>query len=179
MLPCSLPYIRNIRKTIHTTIWPNNNNSSNNNNNNNNNSESNYNASFPKKSESEAVSESTVYKVIIEKKGSLSGQTSEPSEEVKVEPARLVFGTPHPLRRVRPDSPHVEGKVFSRSGEGWLEGRCERISEREEEESMSDSETEDNDGDYNDDEEEEDSVFEEVGESEEQKEKNCPMTGMR
>ena len=60
-----------------------------------------------------------------------------------------------------------------------MEGRCERISEREEEESMSDSETEDNDGDYNDDEEEEDSVFEEVGESEEQKEKNCPMTGMR
>ena len=178
MLPCSLPYIRNIRKTIHTTIWPSNNNSSNNNNNNNNNnSEINYNASFPKKSESEAVSESTVYKVIIEKKGSLSGQTSEPSEEVKVEPARLVFGTPHPLRRVRPDSPHVEGKGFSRSGEGRLEGRCERISEREEEESMSDSETEDNDGDYNDD--EEDSVFEEARESEEHKKKNFPKTGMR
>ena len=165
MLPCSLPYIRNIRKTIHTTIWPNHNSNNINNNNNNNNSESNYSASLAKKpvaESEEAVSESAVCKVIIEKKG--SGQTSQPpSEEVKVGSAEVVFGgTPHPMRRrrVRPDSPHVDGKVWSRRGEG---GRCERISEKEE---MSDSENnpkEGSDGDYG----ESDSVFEEESGNEE------------
>ena len=176
MLPCSLPYIRNIRKTINTTIWPNNNNN-NINNNNNNNGESNCDASFPKKSESEGGSGSAaVYKVIIGEKG--SDQTcDEPLEEVKVGP---VFGTPHPLRRVsRPDSPHVDGRSWSRRGEG---GRCERISEREEEDEkqleISDSEnnlTEGDDGDY---EEEEgaDSVFEEESESEETE---CPKSAER
>ena len=175
MLPCRLPYIRNIRKTIHTTIGPNHNSNNINNNNNNNNSESNYSASLAKKpavESEEAVSESAVCKVIIEKKG--SGQTSQPpSEEVKVGSAEVVFGTPHPMRRrrVRPDSPHVDGRVWSRRGEG---GRCEKISEKEEE--VSDSENnpkEGSDGDYG----ESDSVFEEESgneEGSESEETRCP-----
>ena len=103
MLPCSLPYIRNIKKTIHTTIWPNHNN-------NNNNDESNYSASYPKKpAGGESVEGSAVRKVIIEKKGSPALEAScQTSEEVKVRSTKEVgSGTPHPLRRVRPDSPHV------------------------------------------------------------------------
>ena len=160
MLPCSLPYIRNIRKTIHTTIWPNHNN------NNNNNDESNYNVSFPKHPTGESE-ESAACKVIIEKKR--SGQTCETSQEVKVRPAEVVLGTPHPSRRIRPDSPHVEldGRDWSRRG--TVARLCERISEREEEE-MSDCENnppEGGDGDY----EESDSVFEEESESENEAEK--------
>ena len=160
MLPCSLPYIRNIRKTIHTTIWPNHNN------NNNNNDESNYNVSFPKHPTGESE-ESAACKVIIEKKR--SDQTCETSQEVKVRPAEVVLGTPHPLRRrIRPDSPHVEldGRDWSRRE--TVTRLCERISEREEE--MSDCENnqpEGGDGDF----EESDSVFEEESESENEAEK--------
>ena len=159
MLPCSLPYIRNIRKTIHTTIWPNHNN-------NNNNDESNYNVSFPKHPTGESE-ESAGCKVIIEKKR--SDQTCETSQEVKVRPAEVVLGTPHPSRRrIRPDSPHVEldGRDWSRRE--TVTRLCERISEREEE--MSDCENnqpEGGDGDH----EESDSVFEEESESENEAEK--------
>ena len=98
-------------------------------------------------------------KVIIERKGS-AGQTCEPSQEVKVRPAEMVFWTPHPLRRIRPDSPNVDARnCLSRREVGRL---CERISEsekeKEEEEEMSDSENnppEGGDGDY----EGSDSVF--------------------
>ena len=106
-------------------------------------------------------------KVIIEKKR--SGQTCETSQEVKVRPAEVVLGTPHPLRRrIRPDSPHVEldGRDWSRRE--TVTRLCERISEREEEE-MSDCENnppEGGDPDF----EESDSVFEEESESEEESE---------
>ena len=143
-----------------------NNNNINNNNNNNNNGESNNNASFPKHPAGESE-EPAVCKVIIEKKR--SDQTCEPSQEVKVRPAEVVLGTPHPSRRrIRPDSPHVEldGRDWSRRE--TVTRLCERISEREEEE-MSDSENnpaEGGDPDY----EESDSVFEEESESEEESE---------
>ena len=158
MLPCSLPYIRNIRKTIHTTIWPNHNN-------NNNNDESNYNVSFPKHPTG-GSEESAACKVIIEKKR--SDQTCQPSQEVKVRPAEVVLGTPHPLRRrIRPDSPHVDGRDWSRRE--TVTRLCERISETEREEEMSDCENnppEGGDPDF----EESDSVFEEESESEEESE---------
>ena len=160
MLPCSLPYIRNIKKTIHTTIWPNH--VSNSLNNNNGESESAYihNASSLKRPDSDAISESGVDKGLIEKGTWPNTQSCQvPAEQVKVV-------TPHPEKRrlshPRPDSPLVEkARALKRQDVG----KWERISEREEEEV---EEYEDlADRDFDDDEEADHSVFEESGDEEE------------
>ena len=148
MLSSNLPYIKSIRKTIHTTIWPNH--VSNSLNNNNGESESAYNHN------SDAVSEPAVDKGLIEKATGPNTQSCQPTvEQVKVV-------TPHPEKRrlthPRPDSPLVEE---ARALKRQEVGRWERISEREEEsEDLADC-------DFDDEEEADDSVFEESGDEEE------------
>ena len=156
MLSSNLPYIKSIRKTIHTTIWPNH--VSNSNNNNNGESESAYihNASSLKRPDSDAVSEPAVDKGLIEKGTGRNTQSCQlAGEQVKVV-------TPHPEKRrftnPRPDSPLVEK---ARALKRQEVGRWERISEREEEsEHLADR-------DFDDDEGADDSVFEESGDEEE------------
>ena len=158
MLSSNLPYIKSIRKTIHTTIWPNH--VSNSNNNNNSESESTYNrnGSSLKRPDSDAVSEPAVDKGLIEKGTWPNTQSCQlAGDQVKVV-------TPHPEKRrlthPRPDSPLVEeARALKRQDVG----RWERISEREEEEESEDLA----DCDFDDEEEADDSVFEESGDEEE------------
>ena len=161
MLSSNLPYIKSIRKTIHTTIWPNHATNSNNNNNNGE-SESAYihNASSLKRPDSDAVSEPAVDKGLIEKGTGRNTQSCQlAGEQVKVV-------TPHPEKRrlshPRPDSPLVEK---ARALKRQEVGRWERISEREEEEVEESGDLDDRDCD--DDEEADHSVFEEGGDEEE------------
>ena len=160
MLSSNLPYIKSIRKTIHTTIWPNH--VSNSINNNNGESESAYtpNASSLKRPDSDAVSEPAVDKGLIEKTTGPNTQSCQlAGEQVKVV-------TPHPEKRrlthPRPDSPLVEK---ARALKRQEVGRWERISEREEEEVEESGDLDDPDCD--DDEEADHSVFEEGGDEEE------------
>ena len=151
MLSSNLPYIKSIRKTIHTTIWPNH--VSNSNNNNNGESESAYNHN------SDAVSEPAVDKESLPEKA--AGPNTQ-SCQLAGEQVKVV--TPHPEKRrlthPRPDSPLVEeARALKRQDVG----RWERISEREEEEESEDLA----DRDFDDEEEASDSVFEESGDEEE------------
>ena len=161
MLSSNLPYIKSIRKTIHTTIWPNHvSNSNNNNNNGESESAHNHNASSLKRSDSDAVSEPAVDKGLIEKATGPNTQSCQlAGEQVKVV-------TPHPEKRrlshPRPDSPLVEK---ARALKRQEVGRWERISEREEEEEEESGDLDDRDCD--DDEEADHSVFEEGGDEEE------------
>ena len=160
MLSSNLPYIKSIRKTIHTTIWPNHVSNSNNNNNGESESANNHNASSLKRPDSDAVSEPAVDKGLIEKGTGRNTQSCQlAGEQVKVV-------TPHPEKRrlshPRPDSPLVEK---ARALKRQEVGRWERISEREEEEVEESGDLDDRDCD--DDEEADHSVFEEGGDEEE------------
>ena len=161
MLASNLPYIKSIRKTIHTTIWPNH--VSNSNNNNNSESESTYNrnGSSLKRPDSDAVSEPAVDKEGLPEKGTWPNTQScqLAGEQVKVV-------TPHPEKRrlthPRPDSPLVEeAKALKRQDVG----KWERISEREEEEGEESGHLADRG--FDDEEEADHSVFEESGDEEE------------
>ena len=158
MLSSNLPYIKSIRKTIHTTIWPNHVSNSNNNNNGESESAYNHNASSLKRPDSDGVSEPAIDKGLIEK-GTRPNTQKLAAEQVKVV-------TPHPEKRrlthPRPDSPLVEK---ARALKRQEVGRWERISEREEEEVEESGDLDDRDCD--DDEEADHSVFEEGGDEEE------------
>ena len=162
MLSSNLPYIKSIRKTIHTTIWPNHVSNSNNNNNGESESAYNHNASSLKRPDSDAVSEPAVDKEGLPEK--VTGRNTQ-SCQLAAEQVKVV--TPHPEKRrlthPRPDSPLVEK---ARALKRQEVGRWERISEREEEEEVEESGDLD-DRDCDDDEEADHSVFEEGGDEEE------------
>ena len=161
MLSSNLPYIKSIRKTIHTTIWPNHVSNSNNNNNGESESAYNHNASSLKRPDPDAVSEPAVDKESLPEKA--AGPNTQ-SCQLAGEQVKVV--TPHPEKRrlthPRPDSPLVEeARALKRQDVG----KWERISEKEEEE---EEESEDlADRDFDDEEEASDSVFEDSGDEEE------------
>ena len=157
MLSSNLPYIKSIRKTIHTTIWPNHVSNSNNNNNGESESAYNHNASSLKRPDSDAVSEPGV-----DKEGLIEKGTGPNTQSCQVASEQVKVVTPHPEKRrlshPRPDSPLVEE---ARALKRQEVGRWERISEREEEsEDLADR-------DFDDEEEADHSVFEESGDEEE------------
>ena len=157
MLSSNLPYIKSIRKTIHTTIWPNHVSNSNNNNNGESESANNHNPSSLKRPDLDAVSEPAVDKEGLPEKGTWPN-----TQSCQVAGDQVKVVTPHPEKRrlthPRPDSPLVEeARALKRQDVG----RWERISEREEEEEDL------ADRDFDDEEEADDSVFEESGDEEE------------